>query len=149
MKTLLRPPDKSEYWKYIFLIYRPKHMLWAPKRHVSINWLGPNYNFTLIRFPDLDLCFFGFNLSKLFVFIITKVSVDFFYLSYEDVYIQKVRLLYVPYHTYYQSNYTFYNNHTFHFCSCALPWFWFYGIKDQPLSLVWQQLHLATHHVYL
>ena len=27
-----RPPDKSGYWKMIFLITQPKHMLWVLKR---------------------------------------------------------------------------------------------------------------------
>ena len=32
----LRPPDKSAYWKIIFLISHPKHMLWVLKRTVSV-----------------------------------------------------------------------------------------------------------------
>ena len=31
-----RPPDKSAYWKIIFFIYHPKHMLWVLKRTVSM-----------------------------------------------------------------------------------------------------------------
>ena len=31
-----RPPDKSAYWKIIFLITQPKHMLWVLKRTVSM-----------------------------------------------------------------------------------------------------------------
>ena len=27
-----RPPDKSAYWKTIFFIFHPKHMLWVLKR---------------------------------------------------------------------------------------------------------------------
>ena len=27
--TLSRPPDKSAYWKIIFFISHPKHMLWV------------------------------------------------------------------------------------------------------------------------
>ena len=33
---LFRPPDKSEYWKTIFFISHPKHMLWVLKRTVSM-----------------------------------------------------------------------------------------------------------------
>ena len=29
-----RPPDKSAYWKIIFFISHPKHMLWVLKRTV-------------------------------------------------------------------------------------------------------------------
>ena len=63
-----RPPDKSAYWKTIFFISHPKHMLWvlkrtvsmrrffrAPKTHVFIDEYENNYNFTLIKFPYLDL----------------------------------------------------------------------------------------------
>ena len=32
-----RPPDKSAYWKTIFFISHPKHMLWVLKRTVSIS----------------------------------------------------------------------------------------------------------------
>ena len=32
-----RPPDKSAYWKTIFFISRPKHMLWVLKRTVSMS----------------------------------------------------------------------------------------------------------------
>ena len=32
----LRPPDKSAYWKSIFFISHPKHMLWVLKRTVSL-----------------------------------------------------------------------------------------------------------------
>ena len=31
-----RPPDKSVYWKTIFFISHPKHMLWVLKRTVSM-----------------------------------------------------------------------------------------------------------------
>ena len=31
-----RPPDKSVYWKIIFFISHPKHMLWVLKRTVSM-----------------------------------------------------------------------------------------------------------------
>ena len=31
-----RPPDKSVYWKIIFIISHSKHMLWVPKRTVSM-----------------------------------------------------------------------------------------------------------------
>ena len=31
-----RPPDKSAYWKIIFLISKPKHMLRVLKRTVSM-----------------------------------------------------------------------------------------------------------------
>ena len=31
-----RPPDKSVYWKIIFFISNPKHMLWVLKRTVSL-----------------------------------------------------------------------------------------------------------------
>ena len=31
-----RPPDKSAYWKIIFFISHPKHMLWVLKRTVSM-----------------------------------------------------------------------------------------------------------------
>ena len=30
------PPDKSAYWKSIFFISHPKHMLWVLKRTVSM-----------------------------------------------------------------------------------------------------------------
>ena len=30
------PPDKSVYWKFIFFISHPKHMLWVLKRTVSM-----------------------------------------------------------------------------------------------------------------
>ena len=33
---LSRPPDKSAYWKIIFFISHPKHMLWVLKRTVSM-----------------------------------------------------------------------------------------------------------------
>ena len=33
-KTVIRPPDKSVYWKIIFFISHSKHILWAPKTHV-------------------------------------------------------------------------------------------------------------------
>ena len=33
---VVRPPDKSAYWKTIFFISHPKHMLWALKRTVSM-----------------------------------------------------------------------------------------------------------------
>ena len=33
---LVRPPDKSVYWKIIFFISHPKHMLWVLKRTVSM-----------------------------------------------------------------------------------------------------------------
>ena len=32
----IRPPDKSAYWKIIFFISHPKHMLWVLKRTVSM-----------------------------------------------------------------------------------------------------------------
>ena len=32
----LQPPDKSVYWKTIFFISHPKHMLWVLKRTVSM-----------------------------------------------------------------------------------------------------------------
>ena len=35
----IRPPDKSAYWKIIFVISHPKHILWVLKRTVSI-WDG-------------------------------------------------------------------------------------------------------------
>ena len=31
-----RPPDKSAYWKIIFFISHPKHMLWVLKRTGSM-----------------------------------------------------------------------------------------------------------------
>ena len=31
-----RPPDKSVYCKIIYFISHPKHMLWVPKRTVSM-----------------------------------------------------------------------------------------------------------------
>ena len=34
--VIVRPPDKSEYLKIIFLISQPKHMLWVLKRTVSM-----------------------------------------------------------------------------------------------------------------
>ena len=34
--AFFRPPDKSAYWKIIFLISHPKHMLWVLKRTVSM-----------------------------------------------------------------------------------------------------------------
>ena len=34
--AILRPPDKSAYWKIIFFISNPKHMLWVLKRTVSM-----------------------------------------------------------------------------------------------------------------
>ena len=46
-----RPPDKSVYWKIIFFISHPKHMLWVLKRTVSMRNI-----FTQIRCPHLDLC---------------------------------------------------------------------------------------------
>ena len=33
---IARPPDKSSYWKTIFLISQPKHMLWVLKRTISM-----------------------------------------------------------------------------------------------------------------
>ena len=35
-----RPPDKSvlQYWKIIFAISQPKHMLWVLKRTISMRW---------------------------------------------------------------------------------------------------------------
>ena len=33
---IYRCPDKSVYWKIIFLISQPKHMLWVLKRTISI-----------------------------------------------------------------------------------------------------------------
>ena len=33
-----RPPDKSVYWKTIFFISHPKHMLWVLKRTISMRW---------------------------------------------------------------------------------------------------------------
>ena len=33
---LYRAPDKSAYWKTIFFISHPKHMLWVLKRNVSM-----------------------------------------------------------------------------------------------------------------
>ena len=64
------PPDKSVYWKIIFFISHPKHMLWvlkrtvsmrlffrAPKTHVLIDGLENHYSFMIIKFPYLDLCF--------------------------------------------------------------------------------------------
>ena len=33
---LSRNPDKSAYWKIIFLISQPKHMFWVLKRTVSM-----------------------------------------------------------------------------------------------------------------
>ena len=33
---VVRPPDKSAYWKTIFFISHPKHMLWVLKRTVSM-----------------------------------------------------------------------------------------------------------------
>ena len=32
-----RPPDKSVYWKIIYFISHPKHMLWVLKRIVSMD----------------------------------------------------------------------------------------------------------------
>ena len=34
----LQAPDKSVYWKIIFFISHPKHMLWVLKRTVSLRW---------------------------------------------------------------------------------------------------------------
>ena len=34
--AIVRPPDKSAYWKIIFLISHPNHMLWVLKRTVSM-----------------------------------------------------------------------------------------------------------------
>ena len=34
--TYTRPLDKSVYWKTIFFISQPKHMLWVLKRTVSM-----------------------------------------------------------------------------------------------------------------
>ena len=31
-----QPPDKSGYWKTIFFLTHPKHMLWVLKRTVSM-----------------------------------------------------------------------------------------------------------------
>ena len=31
-----RPPDKSAYWKILFFISNPKHMLWVLKKTVSL-----------------------------------------------------------------------------------------------------------------
>ena len=31
-----KPPDKSAYWKIVFFISHPKHMLWVLKRTVSM-----------------------------------------------------------------------------------------------------------------
>ena len=36
LQAVIRPPDKSEYWKVIFFISHPKHMLWVLKRTVSM-----------------------------------------------------------------------------------------------------------------
>ena len=33
-----RPPDKSAYWKTVFFISHPKHMLWVLKRTVLMRW---------------------------------------------------------------------------------------------------------------
>ena len=33
-KSNARPPDKSAYWKIIFFISHPKHLLWVLKTHV-------------------------------------------------------------------------------------------------------------------
>ena len=36
MVDVCRPPDQSAYWKTIFFISNPKHMLWVLKRTVSM-----------------------------------------------------------------------------------------------------------------
>ena len=36
LRQLLRPPDKSAYWKTIFFMSYPKHMLWVFKRSVPM-----------------------------------------------------------------------------------------------------------------
>ena len=36
LTSVNRPPDKSAYWKTIFSISHPKHMLWVLKRTVSM-----------------------------------------------------------------------------------------------------------------
>ena len=66
--SVRRPPDKSVYLKSVFFISCPKHVLWvlkrmfsmrwffsAPKTHAKIDGKENIYNFTLIKFPYLDL----------------------------------------------------------------------------------------------
>ena len=36
LKPICRPPDKNAYWKTIFIISQPKHLLWVLKRTVSL-----------------------------------------------------------------------------------------------------------------
>ena len=46
-----RPPDKSAYWKIIFFVSRPNHMLWVLKRTVSLRRVffeHPKHMFKLI-----------------------------------------------------------------------------------------------------
>ena len=45
----IRPPDKSVYWKTIFFISHPKHILWVLKRTVSMRrffWAPKTYVLT-------------------------------------------------------------------------------------------------------
>ena len=50
-----RPPDKSEYWKTIFFVSHPKHMLWVLKHLFKLMGKKKNDNFTHIKFPYLNL----------------------------------------------------------------------------------------------
>ena len=43
-----RPPDKSAYWKIIFFISHPKHILLVLKRTVSGCFEHPNHMFKLM-----------------------------------------------------------------------------------------------------
>ena len=46
----IRPPDKSTYWKIIFLISEPKHMFWVLKRTASMKrfFWAPKHMFKLM-----------------------------------------------------------------------------------------------------
>ena len=44
----IRPPDKSVYWKIIFFISHPNHMLWVLKRTVSPSFEHPKHMFKLM-----------------------------------------------------------------------------------------------------
>ena len=47
---VLRSPDKSAYWKIIFLISQPEHLLWVLKRTLSISFFEhPKHMFKSMR----------------------------------------------------------------------------------------------------
>ena len=48
IETVYRPQDKSAYWKIIFLISQPKHMLWVLKRTGDGSFEHPKHMFKLI-----------------------------------------------------------------------------------------------------